>query len=368
MKHRVLSRIPEGAFRYQGWPTVAKRSDGTFLVGASGHRRNHLCPFGANLMYQSQNEGETWSLPMLLRDSWLDDRDVGLVCWGEGNVLMSSFTTSPASVEKWAQKADTRPQYSVCSPLSAGMREEWKALPDAALPYGSYTMLSRDGGNTWTAPRPAPVSSPHGPCRLSDGRLLYIGSYVSQGEYEAPVPLSERIRVYESHNDGESWEFLSCPPIPDCETKGFYEPHALMMANGDLLAVVRVESNTAPSMPNLRLYTVLSHDLGKTWEEPVLLDLSGAPGHLCQHSSGAVILTYSCRQDPGGEYVRISHDFGKTWSKDQLISPEMTTWDHGYPSTVECENGDLFTVYYAPCPGDRFASLHSVRWSLEEIE
>ena len=80
-----------------------------------------------------------------------------------------------------------------------------------------------------------------------------------------------------------------------------------------------------------------------------------------------MILTYSRRADPMGEYARISLDGGKTWSRDTLISPIAPDWDHGYPSTVELEGGDLFTVYYMKCPGDDYNSLHSVRWNLNEL-
>ena len=40
---------------------------------------------------------------------------------------------------------------------------------------GSWTSVSDDGGETWGEPRRAPVSTPHGPIKLADGDLLYLG-------------------------------------------------------------------------------------------------------------------------------------------------------------------------------------------------
>ena len=66
MVHKIVSRHTDGPFRYQAWPTVAKAEDGTLFAAASGHRLNHVCPFGKDLMYVSKDEGETWSCPILV--------------------------------------------------------------------------------------------------------------------------------------------------------------------------------------------------------------------------------------------------------------------------------------------------------------
>ena len=139
------------------------------------------------------------------------------------------------------------------------------------------------------------------------------------------------------------------------------------MANGDILAVVRYQNMTGPSRNSLQLYTTVSHDGGKTWEEAKFLELSGAPGHLLQHSSGAVVLVYACRKDILGQFACVSRDFGRTWSEKKLISPEAPDWDHGYPSSVELSNGDILTVYYQKCGDDSFNSLHSVRFGLDAL-
>ncbi|MBR2616599.1 MAG: exo-alpha-sialidase [Clostridia bacterium] len=361
MKHRIVSRIEAGPFRYQAWPTLVRAKNGTLFLGASGHRQGHFCPFGKNYLYISTDEGESWQGPIIINDSWLDDRDVGLLAWGESSLLMCTANHAPSQYEIWDPEVEHRPHYKIRTPLSLGLREVWKSVPEKELERRAIVRVSHDNGKSWSEKRDTPVFAPHGPTLLPDGSLFYVGR-----KY-APDRTNHDILAYRSNDEGKTWEYLSHLPYPPALADELLsEPHAIVLPNGDVLAAVR--SQGSPSSQTLKIYTVLSHDLGKTWEEPVLLDLCGAPPHLCLHSSGALILSYSRRKDPMGEYVRISYDFGKTWSRDTRISPEPADWDHGYPTTVELSDKSLLTAYYMKCPGDDFTSLHTVRWSLEEIE
>ena len=365
MKFGILSRVTQGAFRYQAWPTVTRAEDGTLFVGTSGHRLNHICPFGKDLMYVSTDEGQTWSAPQIINDTYLDDRDAGMLAWGQGNLLLTWFDHPPRIFYDWEAQGE-RPHYTLTTPLALGMRSLWETLPAEEVQAGSFTKLSRDNGKTWSKPRRAPVTSPHGPCRLGDGSLVYVGSMAPGEEYESRDNTT-RIRAYKSTDDGRTWEPLSILPLPADADGSVHEPYAIEMANGDLLATVRHQSLTPPIMKSLKIYTAISHDKGKTWEKAEFLDLHGAPAHLLQHSSGAVVMTYSRRLEPMGQYARVSRDFGRTWSADLLISPTPPDWDHGYPSSVELSDGDIFTVYYQKCPGDSYNSLQYTRWNLSEI-
>ena len=362
MEFNVVSRVTQGAFRYQGWPTLTRGEDGTLFVGASGHRLAHICPFGKDLMYESRDEGKTWSAPQIINDTFLDDRDAGMLAWGEGNLLLTWFNHSPENFTAW----ETDKHAVVGTPLARGMRALWDSLPKEELPYGSFTKISHDNGRTWSAPRPAPVSSPHGPCLLSDKSLFYVGSFVSDGAYENEE--EGRIRAYRSTDEGATWELLSFLPSPDDADGDFFEPHALQLSDGRIVAAVRQDPRTSPKMKRLKIFITFSEDGGKTWGEAKFLDLCGAPPHLMQHSSGALILSYSRRADPMGQYVRISRDGGKTWSADTLISPVSPVWDHGYPSTAELSDGSLLTVYYQRWGSDPYPSILSTHWDLSQVE
>lgn len=379
MKHKIVSRCTQGAFRYQAWPTVTKGEDGTLYLGTSGHRLNHICPFGKDLMYVSNDEGETWSAPMIINDTWLDDRDAGMLAWGKGNILLTWFNHAPETFKKWDPYVDTRPHYAVGNPLSLGMREMWKNLPEEEIPVGSFTKISRDNGKTWSEPRVAPVTSPHGPCLLSDGSLFWLGT-LNKAAHDTGVARAREAALdmdggggntgnqifgFRSTDDGATWELVSHAPAPEGADGYCCEPYATLLSDGTLMGVVRY--HVGPGHGNRKMYIVTSKDEGKTWEGATMLPVWGCPGHLIQHSSGAIVLVYGKRVDPMGQYVIVSRDGGKTWSDEKLISPEAPDWDHGYPSSVELSDGDILTCFYQKCPGDDFNSLHSVRWSLNEV-
>ena len=367
MEHKVISRISDGMFRYQAWPSVARAQDGTLFVGCSGHRLNHICPFGKGYLYISKDDGESWAGPQIIHDTYCDDRDVGLLTWGEGNVLATMICTYTERYRPREQFDAVRAHQSLTDPLAHGLMEYVAAHPEAKEDQGTWTRISRDNGVTWSEKRPAPITSPHGPCRLADGRLFFVGIILSPNGGYNDTDIMTRVRAYVSENDGETWELLSILPVPEGFDRKNVEPFAIQMANGDILATVRYQNHTGPSRDFLGIYTTISHDGGKTWEKAEYTDIKGAPAHLLQHSSGAVVMTYSKRCGPQGSFVRVSRDFGKTWSEDKMISLEAPDWDHGYPSSVELANGDIFTVYYQKCPGDKFNSIHSVRYSLDEV-
>ncbi len=357
MKHSIVSRCTSGAFRYQAWPTIARGDDGTLYAVSSGHRLGHVCPFGKNLMVTSTDDGETWSSPIIVNDTYLDDRDAGLLVWGD-NMLLTWFNhpESLLNMEK------PKPFYVLNTPLALGMKALLQQLPPEEKEFGSFTRISRDGGKTWSAPRRSPVTAPHGPIRRKDGSLLYLGR-----EFHNPdsTPGANGVKAYESFDDGETWQYLASIPNPQDNPTGFVEPHACQLPDGTIIGALRISYENYPG--RLRTFTLFSYDNGKTWTEPKPLDLCGAPPHFLLHSSGALILTYGRRRvEPQGQYARISRDGGKTWGKDFMISPVAPDWDQGYPSSVELSGGEIFTLYYQKYEGDSYPSLLGTRWNLDE--
>jgi len=357
MKFGIVNRSTQGKFRYQGWPTVTKGEDGTIFAASSGHRLAHVCPFGKNLMYTSTDDGESWTAPQIINDTYLDDRDAGLLAWGEGTLLLTWFN-HPTSL--FVERAYmNKPHYDLSSDLTMGMRNTWDKMDPKDLPYGSFTKISYDNGKTWSEPRRAPITSPHGPMRLEDGTLFFVGRSFHTKELE------DGIYVYTSQDDGATWQYLSRVPAPEGATGVSCEPHAIQLKD-KILVGVRYHNLDVPG--KLQIYTVESRDGGKTWENAHFLDLLGAPPHFLLHSTGALIMVYGRRCEPMGQYARVSYDQGKTWGDDFMVSPVSSSWDQGYPSTVELKNGDLLTVYYQKYEDDPYCSLLSTHWSLKEAK
>ena len=79
--------------RYIGWPTVCRAQNGELIVVFSGDRDEHVCPFGKSQLIRSADGGQTWSAPVNICNTILDDRDAGIVTLDDGSLVMAWFTS-----------------------------------------------------------------------------------------------------------------------------------------------------------------------------------------------------------------------------------------------------------------------------------
>ncbi|HOS44271.1 MAG TPA: sialidase family protein, partial [Armatimonadota bacterium] len=226
-EHGIVCHRPHEQFGYFGWPTVARLADGTLVVASSGLRSQHVCPWGKTVLHVSADDGRTWSAPRVINDSPIDDRDAGIVDLGDGRLLVTWFTSDTRQyfaeqwVRDWLGEAELE-----------SWREKLAAVTDeiVARHLGAWLMLSDDRGATWSAPIRVPVSAPHGPIRLRDGSLLYLGKrYVtgwSEMEYGGIV-------AARSTDGGRTWtERGSVPLYPHTAAGSYHEPHAVELPSG----------------------------------------------------------------------------------------------------------------------------------------
>jgi len=359
MKHGIVSRATEGFFRYQAWPSVCMDEEDTLYVACSGHRIAHVGPFGKDLMFVSRDGGESWSAPQIVNDTYLDDRDAGIVNLGDGKLLVSWFNLPPEFY--WNnEEAFTKGAHPS---LMKAMYDQWRAMPREELKSGSFVRLSKDSGKSWSAAVSVPVTAPHGPIQCKNGKLLYIGKAFDKDEYKDAMP----IQVWESADDGMTWSYLSDIATPEgVQNANFHEPHMVELPSGRLLGAIRAQGANVAN--GFTIYLCHSDDGGKTWSIPRSTDYSGSPPHLLLHSSGAVIMTYGRRQSPiYGQRVRISYDGGETWSEETELTNHVPC-DHGYPATVELKDGSLLTVYYQRYGDDPYCSILYTKWELSEAK
>ena len=362
--HGIISRVTDGAFRYHGWPTVAKLTDGTLAVGVSAHRMWHVCPFGKNYLYLSRDEGKTWSVPLVVNDSWMDERDVGLCALPNNGLLMTWFNNNYDILDNRAEKlAETY------TPEELNLVNAYRevALQDSANKPGCHVRVSHDGGWTWDESTRLTISAPHGPIVMNDGTLLYFAK-TGERDLEGNLYPERPIVAWRSTDEGKSWTEIGRPPEPvDVGWEGCFEPHAIQLPSGRIVGVIRYE---APSV--LTMYVTYSDDNGRTWTVPQPMGTDGAPPHLLLHSSGALLCSYG-RRVPGdfSERVLVSYDGGESWELDLCVDDTAPDWDLGYPSTVELSDGSLLTVYYQKYVdengnADSKASLLYTHWKLPE--
>ncbi|MFR1759842.1 MAG: sialidase family protein, partial [Christensenellaceae bacterium] len=93
LRHGIVCASDGSLRSYYGWPTVAKMEDGTLIAAASGERMAHVCPWGRTVLWESRDQGETWSRTHIVHDSPIDDRDAGITPLTDEKMLVSWFTS-----------------------------------------------------------------------------------------------------------------------------------------------------------------------------------------------------------------------------------------------------------------------------------
>ena len=352
---RVIMSNPGSKHNYFGWPSVARLQNGKIAVVASGFRVQHVCPFGKTVIAFSEDEGNTYTLPMPVVDTTMDDRDGGITPFGKSGVVVTSFNNE---LDLYRNRPGRTPYMQA---YLDQMTDE-----DEERDFGSTFRISHDCGLTFGPVQKSPVTSPHGPLALPEGGLLWVGRAMHPLK---PDP-AFRDTVQAWHMD-ETGSFTYLGEIENLQdddgtTLTSCEPHAILLEDGTLLAQIRVQRRDEKKM--FSTYQSLSHDGGKTWSRPVAIlpRLGGAPTHLFRHSSGVLLATYGYREAPYGIKVMFSHDNGATWDTGHDLYVNNVNWDLGYPATVECRDGSLLTVFYAHANENEPAVIWQQKWRMEE--
>ena len=322
---------------YPGWPTIASTDSGELIVGFSGDREAHVCPWGKTQIVRSTDNGLSWSEPETINNSPLDDRDVGIIQTDKGTLLVTWFTS--LAFEK-------NPKYR---------RHREKVTPKIVEEYlGYWVMRSEDNGKTWGEPIKVRATTPHGPIQLEDGRLLYVG--INYGE--------KKNIVIESKDDGRTWDDLATIAIPEDEDQGnYHEPHVVEAADGTLIAMSRYHEK---NRDNSHLRQSESADGGRTWTTYHKTPIWGYPPHLIRLENGWLVVVYGVRRPEYGERACISKDNGKTWDiENEIVLSRAPNSDLGYPASVQLEDGSIYTVYYEVRNTKEPPYLMGTRWEVK---
>lgn len=359
---RVIMSNPASLHNYFAWPSVARLKNGRLAAAASGFRLAHVCPFGKTVLAFSEDEGEHYSLPAPVIDTTLDDRDGGLTPFGSSGLIVTSFTSSRELLMKRAfcnfGKKPTPGQRAYLEAYFENLSEE-----DCARDYGSHFRVSFDNGVSFGPVYNSPVSSPHGPTELADGRILWVGHQTGHIN-DRPLAAAE-VDPY----TGACRVIGEIEPIYWGERRmTSCEPYARQMPDGRILCHIRVQG-TDDFASVFTLYQCESEDGGRHWSKPVQIlgDYEGAPSHLLVRSDGSVIASYGRRRDGIGIYAAVSFDQGRSWPEKNL--PLVTGGelrDLGYPMTVELKDGTLATVYYGHADPEGPAVIFQQKWRLTD--
>ena len=238
LKKGQISMPLQAKLNYNAWGSIVTLNDGTMMSVWSGDRYAHICPFGRVLASHSADGGYTWTPPYTVQNTPLDDRDAGLCQSGE-HILLTSFNNSRAQQRNYAErgKYPAEKRAFVESYLNlVSDEDEQKYL-------GATVAVSTDNGYTFTAPRPMPITSPHGPLTLPDGSMLWIGRRFSDTAPASFPYLAEGLYAMRLAPNGETLE-EPWLVVPGCTEQGtlYCEPHAALMPDGSILLAIRVQN------------------------------------------------------------------------------------------------------------------------------
>lgn len=344
LETKVIS--PQASY-YHGWPTLTRTKKGELVLAWSGRREAHVCPFGTVEMMTSRDDGSSWTFPRTVYDGPIDDRDAGVLETARGTLIITTFTSlayAPMMAAGGSKAKD--PAW-----LAAHARIADEGTREGEL--GCWCFRSADRGLSFSGRIDTIVNSPHGPCQLADGRLLYAGKELWSDQ--------KRIGVSVSANDGETWEWLAeIPTREGDQVREYHELHAVQCASGKIVAQIR-NHNAANQGETLQSE---STDGGKNWTVPHPIGVWGLPSHLLRLRDGRLLMSYGHRRKPFGNQVRISADEGESWSEPIEISGDGIGGDLGYPSTVELEDGGFVSVWYERLAGSPMAQLRQAKWRI----
>lgn len=338
LKEQVIVRQVE---RYIGWPSIVRAGNGDLVAVFSGDRDWHVCPWGKTHLVRSSDNGTTWSEPVVITNTPLDDRDAGLVVLPDGNLLLTFFTSVAFDSRQVVRYAPYRRH---AEKISTSVRAEW---------LGNWSRLSRDHGKTWERYQRMPASTPHGPSSLANGSLLMV-----------------RQAVHQSFDQGKTWEQIAAIKRNPETWKSRYaflsEQHAVEAADGRIIALSRYADGA-----DIDLRQIESDDGGRTWTEPRPTGMRGYPAHLLRLENDWLLAVYGRRIAPMGQRACISKDNGRTWLVDEEIvlsnAVPQGAGHLGYPSSTQLPDGSIWTVYYQvadPADGE-YPSLMGTHWRIK---
>ena len=239
--------------------------------------------------------------------------------------------------------------------LTAGTLAEYKAgIPAAPAKFrhrelGAWLSRSPDGGRSWWVykdafPEMTPVGGPaipFGNIQIAQNGDLCAAAYSVVGQWETFEGRKFCSFLYRSKDDGKTWG------EPVVIGPGANETTVVHLGRGRWLAAARNGPGTGTGN---YLNLCVSVDDGRTWKDRgPITGLQRIPGNFAKLHDGRLLFCYGERNSAYGKRgveAMISSDGGETWSKPVRLV-DWNGLDGGYPSSVQRNDGQIVTAFYA---------------------
>ena len=329
------------------WPVIQKLPDGRLGV-VTRDSDIHSGKRGRLVFVTSADGGESWSHATVISAEGPDNRNPAFGVTADGTLLVSSRYLDGNKTGENDRSGDA-PRWITRS-------------NDAGASWSEAELVDGQGTEQWShADRTWPQDS-HRVCApfgkmltLPDGTML-MGYYITS----TGRPREEQASfLFRSNDGGRTW--VNSVTLAE----GFYGEPALCHLGGDRLLVMlrRTSAEAGNSRESASgLWQIDSEDGGYTWTEPRRVTGNmEQPGDVIRLEDGRLLLTYGRRVPPYGIQGMVSGDDGRTWDAENrlLLVGDSGTYDCGYPSSVQREDGTIVTAYYAwDSVADNFEKQH----------
>lgn len=316
-KYIVMNPGEEVSEKYRAWqgcPTIARTKGGRLFAGWYTGGLLEPCIHNYNVLIKSDDNGETWSAPILAVYSDYEKmhRNIDVQLWvDDKNRLWVMWTHSPYY--------ETSTPATIKEPFDFDYHREFTAVE-------AYVCNNPDA-NELIFEKP----------RVICGGFLRNKPIIRHnGDYIFPAYdwiNADRYVLRVSHDEGETFRDILTAEKP--QNKVFDETMAYEVGNR-ICTLMRT---------NLGCYLAsYSDDDGKTWSKPY--EYEKAPStrfYIGRLKNGKLIyvrnVSDTWRQ---GMKVCLSEDDGKTWPYSLILE---TRENVSYPDLAEGENGEIFIVY-----------------------
>jgi hypothetical protein len=303
------------------FPVLIRLKTGRLLV-VYRYGAPHISVKGKLAVSWSDDDGKTWSSPVIAASGENDHRNPAMVELPNGDILIS---------------------YCVMDGYDASGRKFLPSVngkdPRSTKPL--WIVRSDDHGATWSAPEEIEGTRPsadRGELQNAFGKMAVMedGSVLMSvyGSWMGHHTTFEHI--YRSTDSGHTWSLLSTA------AEHVNESAIAALPNHRVLLAMRTDADE-------KLLVTHSADGGKTWDTATQVTQPNEhPGDLIQLKNHDVLLTFGERNAPRGADAILSHDGGNTWDPKtrMVLADDAPIRDCGYPSSVQLPDGRIVTVYY----------------------
>ncbi|HTU24204.1 MAG TPA: sialidase family protein [Pirellulales bacterium] len=283
-----LRYSPENLARFRQWGLPAD------VVAPSG---------GRAMLIRSTDEGKSWSKPVEIVDTPVDDRHPAFLELPDGTLICSIFTYPGVELIDFA------------------------AHPEFA--HRTTILRSHDHGQTWDPelihpPSPFLADETDGPLvLLADGSILLVIS----GSPKGPGPT--QAAVFRGTESGTHWELLA---VLKTEHE-LDEANATELPDGRLVLMARREGDIC-----------WSSDGGRTWTAPVTFGMRIYAPSLYVLDDGTLVCLHGSYAPGGRLRLIFSTDGGQTWIAPAADHGFLVSTGYGYGKAMKLPDGTLFVT------------------------